>query len=202
MKPYEMLLQKSKEIGWPKHYSTDLTVHDRNFLEKNKIIRPFLWAIRECGTWIIIPEAEGNIGKAVCIQSINEHNNQLFFIVNPLEQTMKEIDAVSAHNWLEEEYEHQSKKGNYNIVRTDILFLSKKSSSYSFYERISISAENHKTVIEIYLKDKAEWIPLNEYLSRNEDRYSYDSINCPDGSIISLGKITESQRHNYETVSV
>ena len=51
--PYDVILAKANEIGWPLHYRNDLLVHDRDALAEHDPALPFLWGIRECGTHLI-----------------------------------------------------------------------------------------------------------------------------------------------------
>lgn len=59
MTPYEHLLAKAEEIGWPAHYKTDLTTHDKEALEGCPDTMPFMWFVRECGTYLITPNGVG-----------------------------------------------------------------------------------------------------------------------------------------------
>ena len=59
MTPYEHLLAKSEEIGWPAHHKNDLTGHDKEALDGCPDTMPFMWFVRECGTWLITPNGVG-----------------------------------------------------------------------------------------------------------------------------------------------
>jgi hypothetical protein len=48
---YLAIRDEAAEIGLPKKFVTDLTVHDRRWIEAN-IAAPFVWIPRECGTFI------------------------------------------------------------------------------------------------------------------------------------------------------
>lgn len=52
MEPYDLLLAKSEEIGWPVHYKKDLTEIDKEVLEELKPEK-FIWVVRECGTHLL-----------------------------------------------------------------------------------------------------------------------------------------------------
>ncbi len=60
MTPYEHLVAKADEIGWPAHYKNDLLVHDKASLEGMPHDVPFLWFVRETGTWIVTPNGYGH----------------------------------------------------------------------------------------------------------------------------------------------
>ena len=59
MTPYEHLLAKAEEIGWPAHHKNDLTGHDKESLDGCPDTMPFMWFVRECGTWLITPNGVG-----------------------------------------------------------------------------------------------------------------------------------------------
>jgi hypothetical protein len=48
---YLAIRDEAKAIGLPKSFVTDLTVHDRRWIEAN-ITAPFVWIPRDCGTFI------------------------------------------------------------------------------------------------------------------------------------------------------
>lgn len=60
MTPYEHLVAKAEEIGWPAYYKNDLLVHDKQSLEGMPHDVPFLWFVRETGTWIVTPNGYGH----------------------------------------------------------------------------------------------------------------------------------------------
>lgn len=60
MTPYDYLLAKADEIGWPTYYKNDLLVHDKQSLEGMPDDVPFLWFVRETGTWLITPNGYGH----------------------------------------------------------------------------------------------------------------------------------------------
>ena len=53
MKAYNALLAKSTELNLPKHFSADLTKHDRKALESAREDERFLWALGVEGTHLI-----------------------------------------------------------------------------------------------------------------------------------------------------
>lgn len=57
--PYDALVAKAEEIGWPEFYETDLTVHDKAKLEGRATRLPFIWFVRSAGTWLLTAEGEG-----------------------------------------------------------------------------------------------------------------------------------------------
>ena len=76
MTAYDLLLQESERVGWPKHYVADLTRHDRNRLLGPDAPERFVWALRECGTWLMCPMApttgdtEAEISNAAWLMSL------------------------------------------------------------------------------------------------------------------------------------
>ena len=52
---YAALVEKSRDIGLPKHYLSDLTVHDLAILQSWRP-RRFVWIVRRCGTHLYTPE--------------------------------------------------------------------------------------------------------------------------------------------------
>lgn len=63
MTPYEHLVAKAEEIGWPAHYKNDLYVHDREMLEGCDPAMPFMWFVRETGTWLATSNGQGYKGE-------------------------------------------------------------------------------------------------------------------------------------------
>jgi hypothetical protein len=59
MAPYEHLVAKAEEIGWPSHYKNDLLVIDRELLEGRDPTVPFLWFVRETGTYLCTSDGYG-----------------------------------------------------------------------------------------------------------------------------------------------
>ena len=52
---YAALVAKSREVGMPRHYLTDLTTHDWAILQAWEPTE-FLWIVRPCGTHLYTPE--------------------------------------------------------------------------------------------------------------------------------------------------
>lgn len=48
--PFEAIAPEHHRHGWPESFVSDLTVHDREFLEKRDLSLPFGWAARATGT--------------------------------------------------------------------------------------------------------------------------------------------------------
>jgi hypothetical protein len=49
---YDIIAAEAARIGWPQHWATDLTTHDRNFIDENQP-RRFVWMLRTCGTDLV-----------------------------------------------------------------------------------------------------------------------------------------------------
>jgi hypothetical protein len=43
---------EAERVGWPKHYKTDLTKHDRVHMSRKNAPEEFVWVLRECGTFL------------------------------------------------------------------------------------------------------------------------------------------------------
>ena len=63
MTPYEHLVVKAEEIGWPAYYKNDLLVHDRAALEGRNPDVPFMWFVRETGTHLATSDGQGFKGE-------------------------------------------------------------------------------------------------------------------------------------------
>lgn len=77
MTPYEHLLAKAEEIGWPAHYKNDLLVHDKEMLEGCDPAMPFMWFVRETGTYLVTSSGQGFKGEGEGI---------LRYVTNPMNQ--------------------------------------------------------------------------------------------------------------------
>lgn len=53
---YVAVLEKSVLIGWPATFVTDLLCHDKRTLSTRPNALPFLWCVRETGTYLVLPE--------------------------------------------------------------------------------------------------------------------------------------------------
>lgn len=54
---FKAIVEEAESIGWPKHYSDDLYVHDRDAIEEHKPT-VFGWSLRETGTHIMFPKSD------------------------------------------------------------------------------------------------------------------------------------------------
>ena len=52
---YRAIEAAAEALGWPVHWRTDLTTHDRRTLSRAAAPQTFGWAVRETGTWLYIP---------------------------------------------------------------------------------------------------------------------------------------------------
>jgi hypothetical protein len=52
---YLALSAEASRVGWPAHYKRDLTYWDRNALDGRDPALPFVWVLRECGTYLVAP---------------------------------------------------------------------------------------------------------------------------------------------------
>jgi hypothetical protein len=50
---YEALVWEATRVGWPVRFKTDLTEHDRAFLEKRDPSLPFAWMLSEGATYLV-----------------------------------------------------------------------------------------------------------------------------------------------------
>lgn len=48
--PYEAIAVEAERLGWPMHWRTDLTEHDRGALSQPDAPKEFGWAVRSTGT--------------------------------------------------------------------------------------------------------------------------------------------------------
>ena len=67
---YNAILEICNETGWPTHYKTDLD-HDAECIALHNPDK-FLFAIRECGTWLFISNDSQSWREAV----VNVHNSK------------------------------------------------------------------------------------------------------------------------------
>ncbi len=51
---YQQMKREAIKTGFPRVFKTDLTVHDRDFLRRRQRPRQFGWALRECGTELLL----------------------------------------------------------------------------------------------------------------------------------------------------
>jgi hypothetical protein len=94
MKHYDALIAKSEEIGWPSHYTSDLTFHDRNILETWPEDRPFCWCVRQCGTHLIPPTCSDCYDWARAIASQSPKDSRYFV------WTGTKLVEVTSAEWL------------------------------------------------------------------------------------------------------
>ncbi len=50
---YQEMKRISEHVGWPRMYKVDLVKHDRNRLEELDLSQPFVWVLRELGTFLV-----------------------------------------------------------------------------------------------------------------------------------------------------
>ena len=75
-KGYRAIKEESERVGWPTHFRTDLTKHDRNTLSKKDMPREFGWVLREHGTHLLFSPCDGiNLDWAKVIS----HNTEARF---------------------------------------------------------------------------------------------------------------------------
>ena len=97
MKPYDLLLAKSEEIGWHVHYKKDLTEIDKEALEELKPEK-FIWVVRECGTHLLPLIESSTREKKLAITwmraAVSLHPEARGFLV--ANGRMKEINILKA----------------------------------------------------------------------------------------------------------
>jgi hypothetical protein len=54
-KGYKAILQEAQQLGWPRLWSKDLTVLNRERLLSKNAPLEFAWAVRETGTFLMVP---------------------------------------------------------------------------------------------------------------------------------------------------
>ncbi len=61
---YRMIVEESKNLGWPTYYTTDMINHDAYTLAT---VNPdvFLWSVREAGTWLFTDDKNPEWRKSV-----------------------------------------------------------------------------------------------------------------------------------------
>ena len=56
LRQYHALISQASALNLPKHYQTDLTVHDQEWcMNTAPANASFLWAIYDCGTHVALP---------------------------------------------------------------------------------------------------------------------------------------------------
>lgn len=51
---YQQMQREAAKTGFPRMFRTDLTTHDREFLAQRQRPQQFGWALRECGTELLL----------------------------------------------------------------------------------------------------------------------------------------------------
>lgn len=91
MSGYQAILRKSRELNQPTDYKDDLVKHDREALRGNKY--PFIWAVREAGTWLAILRTESALATNLIHVAANPgaYPKHLFFFWDG--KSLKQIQA-------------------------------------------------------------------------------------------------------------
>lgn len=102
MTAYQQLKAEAKRIGWPEHYRTDLTTHDRHILRHRKDIpTEFVWGLRKCGTQFIRPTGSRALDW---LDAISETWPQIHWYIFE-KASLTEVTHEQAREWLTERIE-------------------------------------------------------------------------------------------------
>jgi hypothetical protein len=114
-KAYNLLVEKAKELesdGFLEIFKTDLTKHDRLALDIAGEGTPFLWAIRETGTWILdkrdfTSSSRSERWKRSCYDSVDsfytkDERYKVFYYDGKSEQLLEMKDSNSCKQILRE----------------------------------------------------------------------------------------------------
>lgn len=83
---YALIAAKSKELGWPTMYTTDLTNHDAyNLVTVNPTV--FLWTVRATGTWLFTSNQNSEWRVAITKQ----YEDAKYYVI--AQDGMKQITA-------------------------------------------------------------------------------------------------------------
>lgn len=113
---WDLLVEKSKEIGWPEAYQQDLTIHDQNTLLESPHC-DYVWLLRECGTHLYPTQCETTGERDYCRKVIrywDGNHNLNYNDGKPMARyfhvvgfKMKEITAKEAYDLIKVEAKEQ-----------------------------------------------------------------------------------------------
>jgi hypothetical protein len=109
---YEALAREAMKVGWPLRFKTDLTTHDRAFLEKRDPSLPFAWVLAEAATYMaaFTPGPNGDTCATErflrAVESLREPARYYFWSGTEL----REVSSVSALCTLLDEAEQADRR--------------------------------------------------------------------------------------------
>jgi hypothetical protein len=97
-KGYKAIYQEAERLGWPRLWSEDLTVLNRERLLSKNTPLEFAWAVRETGTFLMAPGNADDLELAesllLCREKYKYWLDQRYYWFNGIELTALALETV------------------------------------------------------------------------------------------------------------
>jgi hypothetical protein len=100
---YQALRREAERLGMPRHYGTDLTVHDCQQLTKDGTRAPvrFGWALRECGTHLVDPRSNACSDKSLAYAiALQQDDSMRFYLYDGHAPDGHRLQPTTPSGWL------------------------------------------------------------------------------------------------------